>query len=200
MIDYSQSGEQDLILGYFQNDKPQKFLDIGAGDGEKFSNTAALAGLAWSGVLVEPNARDFEKLETRYGNFPNMFTLVNAAIGPCWGLREFWYSRIACVSTLSPQHRDAWKESGDYRPIQIGTVPPEELLRVCPGPYSLISVDAEGLSGFIVRALPLVMLQCRLICYEPDPHDCKETREYLCEQGFALHGATANNELWRRTT
>ena len=42
MIDYTQQLEQDVILNYFENKEHGTLLDIGANDGETFSNSRAL--------------------------------------------------------------------------------------------------------------------------------------------------------------
>ena len=42
MIDYTQQLEQDVILNYFENKEHGILLDIGANDGETFSNSRAL--------------------------------------------------------------------------------------------------------------------------------------------------------------
>ena len=52
MEKYSQLGEQDIILNYF-NGKQGTFLDIGANDGKTFSNSYALSLLGWKGVCVD---------------------------------------------------------------------------------------------------------------------------------------------------
>ena len=55
MKDYSQHGEQAIILDYFEKQGIQqgRFLDIGANDGITFSNSYALVIRDWKGVAVE---------------------------------------------------------------------------------------------------------------------------------------------------
>lgn len=55
MVDYSQSGEQSIILEFFRDLPTGHFLDVGAYDGVTYSNTKALEDLGWEGVCVEPN-------------------------------------------------------------------------------------------------------------------------------------------------
>ena len=54
MKDYSQNGEQKIILEYFQDKYKGKVLDIGANDGITLSNSRALIEKGWDGVLIEP--------------------------------------------------------------------------------------------------------------------------------------------------
>lgn len=73
MKDYSQSGEQKIILDYFgyRVTGPQSatvpmergtVLDCGANDGVVLSNSRALVELGWKAVLVEPAKTAFRKL------------------------------------------------------------------------------------------------------------------------------------------
>lgn len=66
MKDFSQQGEQAVILKYF-GDQRGVALDVGANDGITLSNSRALVGLGWSAVLVEPAAPAFRKLLQNYG-------------------------------------------------------------------------------------------------------------------------------------
>jgi FkbM family methyltransferase len=68
MKDYSQNGEQKVILNYFGGEEKIRglrnmaLLDCGANDGVLLSNSRALIELGWSAVLVEPAPTAYEKL------------------------------------------------------------------------------------------------------------------------------------------
>lgn len=194
MIDYSQSGEQALILEHF-GDRVGTFLDIGAADGEHFSNTRALAKLGWDGVLVEPSPKQFLGLLELYRNDPK-YTLINGAIAAA-RLQKFMHARDSVVSTLRPEFYEDWKNSGRYEEFLIPTFEPRSL------PYwsreaKFISVDAEGMSDEIVSWLLWEpYLRCELVCYEAGPTKFNAERE-LKYHGFEFWKATANNHLWRR--
>lgn len=52
--DYSQAGEQEAILSWAAaQGRAGSFVDLGAFDGERYSNTAALADEGWWGICVE---------------------------------------------------------------------------------------------------------------------------------------------------
>jgi hypothetical protein len=65
MIDYSQHGEQEVILKYFAGTQGT-FLDIGANDGVTFSNTYALQLMGWRGVLVDASPVAAARLRHRH--------------------------------------------------------------------------------------------------------------------------------------
>jgi FkbM family methyltransferase len=80
MKDFSQSGEQRIILNFFGYKfdsegnpiiaprQPMTVLDIGANDGILLSNSRALALLEWDCVLVEPAPEAFRKLHQAYNH------------------------------------------------------------------------------------------------------------------------------------
>ncbi len=67
-IDYSQFGEQRLILDFLAVRPPavRYCVDAGAFDGTTGSNTRALFELGWGGIAIEPNPRSFERLRRLY--------------------------------------------------------------------------------------------------------------------------------------
>jgi len=67
MKDYSQSGEQKIILEHFGS-FVGTFASIGENDGQTFSNVRALTLLGWKGVCVEPAEIAYSKLKLLYSD------------------------------------------------------------------------------------------------------------------------------------
>lgn len=61
MHDYSQTGQDEWVLSIIKH--RGYFLDMGAYDGVKFSNTYRLEQLGWTGLCVEANPNNFEILK-----------------------------------------------------------------------------------------------------------------------------------------
>ncbi len=60
---YSQEAQDLKVLLHYKLKKDGYFLEIGASDGVKFSNTYLLEQkYNWSGICVEPIKDDYEKL------------------------------------------------------------------------------------------------------------------------------------------
>jgi len=63
MKSYSQYGQDKFVYDhYFKNQKTGTFVEIGADDGIRFSNTKMFEDLGWAGLCVEPRHSAFEKL------------------------------------------------------------------------------------------------------------------------------------------
>lgn len=169
MEDYSQNGEQRLILNYFGG-FVGRFLEIGACDGLLVSNTLALVELGWSGVMVEPSPRAFIVLKDRHGENPNL-TLVHAAVGMDYGLAKFWEeSTIGGFSTTEETNRAKWQHLAAFaQPFYVPMVPVSALLRDFPGPIDFLSIDTEGTSVDLFLTYPFEAgNQPKVVCVEHD--------------------------------
>lgn len=148
--DYSQSGEQEAILKAIEGMPPGRFLDIGAGDGETFSNTRALALARWSGVLVEPAAWAFAKLLALYDGTIAQCCSALVTADYC-GPMKFLYSQDDHLSTLEPAHAAAWSQV-PFKPVTAAAITVAQLLDWFEGRFSVVSIDAEGRTAELVRA------------------------------------------------
>ena len=63
---YSQCNEELFIFEYFKDKNNGVVVDIGAADGVTNSNSRHLIEIGWSGLLVEPNKKNFNKLKNLY--------------------------------------------------------------------------------------------------------------------------------------
>jgi len=87
---YSQGNEEAFIVEWFDG-RRGRFLDIGASDGIRYSNTRRLFELGWHGVLVEPSPATFAMLLQNYRDH-NEIMCVNCAVASEGGFRMFWAS------------------------------------------------------------------------------------------------------------
>ena len=137
---YSQRDEETHILKLI-GDRTGRFLDIGAGDGKTFSNTAALVDRGWEGVLFEPAAGQFALLQGYYEDNPRL-TLVRAAIDVGRDPIMFWESPDLLSTTYAP-HYEHWKKDGQYsKPFLIWPMPVGYIFNHW-GPFDFISIDTE---------------------------------------------------------
>jgi len=170
MTDYSQNGEQRVILeafgGFVGN-----FLEIGACDGKLVSNTLALVERGWSGVMVEPSPRAFMALHERHGNNPKL-TLVHAAVSTGWeyGFSEFWdESTIGGYSTTEESNRAKWQHLAKFPgPFWLPTIPMSAILSQFGNNIDFLSIDTEGTSTDLFLEFPFGGVRPNVVCVEHD--------------------------------
>lgn len=190
-IRYSQYEEDDIIADFFGN-HVGTFLDIGAADGVRNSNTRALALKGWKGCLVEPLSSQFIALTKLYGESPGMI-LVNAAVSGHGNPAVFHTGSEGQLSTASVDipllpHMSSFFTNSYW----VATLNPHQLLSIIgETQLDFVSLDCEGLDLQIASQSEDLFKSVRLLCYESDKtgrepsHDYDEMwRRVLARQGF----------------
>jgi FkbM family methyltransferase len=187
-MNYSQSGEQNAILRCCEGRGwPDTFVDIGAFDGVKYSNTRALALAGWKGVCVEPDPRNFVALRETYKGNKNV-QLINVALGTGTNLIRFVdtgdeYARFADNSMQS----NVWvmQVTWDY------------LMRQFTKAVTVLSIDAEGQSVPLLFAAPIDAMAPHVICVEHDGRNI-EVAKWGSKLGYEVCCLNEENiVLWK---
>jgi len=181
--DYSQCGEQPIIVNHFKDLPNGSFLEIGAYDGISYSNTWALVNKGWSGVAFEPDEAAFEKLSFSLSKFP--ITTVKQGVGDHDGLVGFWDGGCNALSTTVDDHMEMWVKAGaKFKKTQIEMICWDTLIDQHGFDFDLISIDIEGNSVELFEMMPVerfVSLKMIVVEYDfktiklPGWHSIKRT-------------------------
>lgn len=80
---FSHSSEERILSKYIEEllppDHPKTVVDIGAGNGIRWSNTYSLFLSGWKGVGIESDSRKFARLERAYKNLPKVLACHRTA-------------------------------------------------------------------------------------------------------------------------
>jgi hypothetical protein len=134
----SQLGQDLFVLAMLNFKKDGFFVEFGAHDGIKGSNTYILEKIGWNGILSEPS-RIYKKLKK------NRRTLTyNFAVYPDSGV-EMEFQDQGSLSTLLPYVNSGgiYRQGRIYR---VKTISLEDLLQISGAPFYIdyISIDTEG--------------------------------------------------------
>ncbi len=218
MKDFSQSGEQKIILDYF-GDFRGTALDCGANDGLTYSNSRALIELGWKALLIEPAPTPFKKLVDLY--HPKALTddpamvldsemrvqLINAAICEKDGPIDFYDSGThlnkgdtSLLSTTLPGELARWQRSGEvFTKTTVRGITFETLIKECgQSRFDFISVDAEGADFSILKQIDLTAVGCRMLCVEVNARGDREFTEYAAKHGMRLHWKCYENRIYAK--
>lgn len=206
-----QYGEAVLARSLFENAPlPSKgrFLDVGAYDGETFSNTRLFVQWGWGGVLVEPAPRPLARLLEVYRATPDQHQVVQAVVSAAGGrdLVRFYDSGGDALSTTEETHVAKWrlaveKVGNCFAPYWTLQIPIWELVTLFPGPYHLVSIDTEGTSAAIWDRFPDdALLETRVAIVEHDGETDKIAwiSSRGRDRGFqVVETNSTNSVLWR---
>ncbi len=151
-LTFSLDKHQNRHLGYF--------LDIGAAYSSRYSNSAALQEIGWSGALVEPNPSFYaELLKFRATADVKVF---NFAIGAKKGTAKL--INAGALSSLEENRRvdiyDYLRKEISQKSIEpffeTSILTPSMLLQLsqCPWKINFLSIDTEGSEFEILRTFP----------------------------------------------
>lgn len=195
--DYSQSGEQEAILEWAAAQlQTGSFVDLGAYDGEQYSNTAALADLDWPGICVEAAPDAAAACSARYADRPDVDVIHAAFTLDAAELVTVQWVAGTMYTSLSGSKR------GDVVLVEL-EVPRLDLARFTdqiarlPAPL-FCSVDLEGAS---LEALTWLLenTQPACICVEANNDRERQTvRGWLADEWVETPLANHVNLLFTR--
>ena len=190
-MDYSQDGEQKVILDYFKDFKG-RLLDIGANDGKTLSNSRALMERGWVGVLVEPSIEAFSKLVQLY-MCTGAVTLVPFAISDKAEKVTFFESGThlkqgdtSLLSTIKESELDRWKNSDNkFTETEVECITIQDLEELTGvKSYDFITIDAEGVDFEILSQIDLT--NTKLVCVETNSIEDKKYIDYCAQFGLKV--------------
>ncbi|MCP4899779.1 MAG: hypothetical protein GY906_22665 [bacterium] len=156
---YSQNDEEAAILQALNDPSTRRrFLDVGAFDPFKYSNTRALVEYGWGGVMIEPAPVPFAALLEEYGRHEKINLVLAALV--TWPETEQRKSRLLemfanddAYTTSTLLNYEKWKRTVEFRgKFDVGVVTWEEIYARY-GPFSFVSIDTEGTSGALLLDL-----------------------------------------------
>jgi FkbM family methyltransferase len=199
--EFSQSGEEPMILEWAERHGPGRFLDVGAADGVTASNSRALALAGWSGVCVEPAALLFDKLSFTYAANDDVHCVQAALVPELTDRLVPFYMSHDLVSTTVERNAQVWADLVEFVPSFVAAVTVDELLAAFPGPYDFLSIDTEGSSLAIwdaLRARGDVFAPNAMAVVEAENGGERWLVQSAAHERWARVGVTPNNVLLER--
>jgi FkbM family methyltransferase len=201
---YSQFGQDKLIASLFDHKRGGTFIEIGAFDGETFSNTAMLErSYGWRGICVEPLPSAFAALRKS-----RTAISVNAAAGASDGKLRFeeidGYGAMLSGSadTRPPAHnarvvREQQHHGFERRMIEVDKVRAADLLRKHGMPtVDFASIDVEGAEMECLKGLLDPDITVRAIAIENNYGE-REVADFLSERGYVRLTTAGEDDIFK---
>lgn len=151
-------------------DRPDgSFVDVGAYDGESFSNTSCLADLGWRGLMIEPVEASFAKCRERHAANARV-ALLNCAIGPTDGVIRFWENAAfstGSAAEMAVNRINDWTHA-TTREVTVRQRRLDEVLTeagIGPG-FDLLSIDVDGMEEQVFESFALAHWRPRCLIVE----------------------------------
>jgi FkbM family methyltransferase len=209
---YTQNNEEEVIRNYFSTEDPKSLclLDIGANDGETFSNSRQLILDGWKAVLIEPSPKAFAKLKTLYPRNAKV-KLKQFAIFDRTGEVTFhesgsWNedeSDIALLSSVKESELKRWGNRVSFDATTVKCYTFQDFLmneNLTSTKFDFISIDAEGVDWEILNQIDLNQIGCKCLCVEWNGIDDLYSKmvDYCKKHGMREHSKNPENLIFVR--
>lgn len=176
---YSQFGQDRWIVKkLFPGVKDGYFVDVGAGDGTKGSNTKALEELGWTGVAIDPFPSNWESRKCRLFR-----EVVSSRKGE---VVEF---RVAGGAGGIDKFIDKWRDEVETSPVvELTTTTIGDILSRADAPPFIhyVSLDIEGAEYEALKGFPFSEYKVGAFTIEHNHEEPKrqQIRELLERNGY----------------
>lgn len=191
MTEYSQYGEQRLILEFFKDQKEGILWDIGAGDGMINSNTRKLFEKGWDGYFFEASFEAFKALQNNYRNDRDRAVPIYCAVRNWDGIGTLWeHPTLPGWSSCDEDWARPWiHEAYISHPFCLSL---RFLSTALPHP-DFLSIDIEGKDAEVLASMP-EDFRPRLIVAEVDKPNAEPRIDgALFERGYTKIWRTIGN-------
>lgn len=179
---YSQSKEDIVIDDLLGRKNKGFYIDVGAYDPIRFSNTNRFYKRGWRGINIEPNTTCFEKIKSARPLDINL----NIGIGTTRKKIFFFKFFPDTLSTFSQKRAREYKKQGFnlVDKTKIKTVKLSDVISIyCKNiPIDFFSIDTEGHDLSVLKSNDWTRFRPKLICIEMD--EGSEITSYLSNIGY----------------
>jgi FkbM family methyltransferase len=189
----------EIYVKYFGYPSDGYFVEVGAYDGELFSNTACLADTGWKGLYIEPIYDHYLKCLKRHDH--NDVTVANVAIGLSEGEKIIYRGDL--LTTLDKDQLKRYSEidwSKNYNFVEetCDQMRLDTLMNKLevPNNFDLLVVDVEGKESEIFQTFNLLEWKPKMMIVElEDDHESfqiypdyveniRKLRTYIIDSGY----------------
>ena len=168
-VDFSQADQSTFVDGILGHLQGGFFVEVGAADGESFSNTLYLEKVrSWTGLLIEANPQIYSELLCKHRN---VFS-INACLSPSSRPQVMEFKSVGLYGGLSDS-MDASHKKGVETMRDITTVsmvqcfPLSSILQALGYDHiTYLSLDVEGPELDILASIPWTKLRIDVISVE----------------------------------
>lgn len=174
------------------------FVEVGAYDGENFSNTSCLADAGWAGLYIEPIQEFSDKCRARHAGNPRVFVLNCAASDTAGTARIFIGDTLTTLvgDQVADYEKIDWAkglhqgESRDVQTARLDTILEEQN---APVGFDVLVIDVEGAEEKVVKGFDIDKWRPKAILIElEDEHPDFRDNTRVVDSVSAIRHAIEN--------
>lgn len=197
---YAQEGEDLILARYFEHAPAGFYVDVGAHDPRRFSNTLLLSRRGWRGINIDatPGSMDrFRRLRPRDVN-------LECAVGQVAGTVTLYRFDEPALNTLDAGLVPLYEAHG-YRVVATESIamrPLADILSEHMGQgqsIQLLSVDVEGHDLQVLKSNDWARFRPQVLVVESlkdAPQQSEDMAAFLTRQGYRWFAQTVNSRFY----
>ena len=192
------------------------FVEVGAYDGDNYSNTSCLADIGWAGIYIEPIKEFADRCRLRHARNKNI-SVIELAASSEPGLAKIFVGDVLTtlvgeqVTDFAPLDWAKGTHTGDSRMVETDTLDSVLAKSKVPDGFDLLVVDVEGseekvIQGFDINRWRPTAILIELEDEHPDFRNnprivrgCSAIRNRLAASGYSLYFKDHINSLYVRS-
>lgn len=199
---FSQEGEDGILRRIFENQAEGFYVDVGAHDPQRFSNTYFFYMRGWDGINIEPNPgsiKRFNKIRPRDKNLE---------IGVAEKARTIDYYQFeeSALNTFDAQTAMEYKKNNKFNKVAIEVKPLKEILQEhLPKNQTIdfMTIDAEGFDEEILKSNDWEKYRPAILLIESRNNEtiqdaCSTSiHAYLVTKGYNMISKCINTQIYK---
>jgi len=199
---YSQLGQDKFVDDFLNQKENGIFIDVGAYDGSKFSNTKFFEeSRNWSGICIEPGPNEFSKL-----NSTRKSININACISDYNGESEFTYLQgysnalSGLTECYDKRHIERIEKEiatygGEKSLIRTPVITLEAVLDMHNiHDVDFCSIDTEGAELNVLKSINFKKVNINILIVENN-YQKNDARNYLRDKGYSHQYLYINGKI-----
>jgi FkbM family methyltransferase len=166
-----------IYLKYFGYRTTGFFVEVGAYDGVRASNTWGLAEAGWGGIYIEPVQQFYDACVINHKNHLKVKS-YNCCIGKQEGEVPFYLANTLSTYNIDYLNSDYWKaEYANAQRIMVHTTTLDKFLKEnnAPTNFEVLVVDVEGAESDVLEKFDIDYWQPKMCIIESQElHPAKE--------------------------
>jgi FkbM family methyltransferase len=202
---YSQHGQDRFCYEkFFQNKKDGFFLEIGALDGIRLSNTYFYEKMGWSGICVEPSPKKFSLLEKNRNCICEKAAVSNISGQKLSFMDIHGYGEglSGIVEKYNKKHRDRIQReiknpnNLGFELVEVETISFNDLLEKHDiVNVDLCSIDIEGGELDVLKSIDFSRFKIGILIVENNYND-QEMRNFMSSSGYELKARISCDDIY----
>ena len=203
-ISYAQEGEDLVLSRLAEGRKAGFYIDVGAHDPLRFSNTFLFYKRGWRGLNIEPSTTAIDRFQRKRARDIN----VNLGVGETSGALTYYIFNDPALNTFDKTLMQEREAHTSYRVIQTTKVGVERLERILDQhlpdgqEIDFMSIDVEGFDLQVLRSNDWIRFRPEFVLVEAldfsmDDANKHPVHEFMIGVGYKLVAKTMNTLFYQ---